>query len=177
MPFRIHSQRFPTDVREPMAAWRIYLPIEATRATHTVMGVTLAASRLWTSLAFACSGNTRFMGRCLLDTGAPLCIVPFAFHHHYDFAFRPLAGVWPTSFTTWMGIPCILGSVSVWVPDQQPPFFRGPMTFIAKFAQATPPGIAFPLPIILGLNFLEDHQAETFFQCHSSPNAGNILLP
>ena len=85
---------------------------------------------------------------------------------------RPLA----SGLTTWFGVACTVGRMDAWVPLAGPPFLRGPFPFVAKFAHATPPHISGDLPILLGLNFLAEHRAETIFQCHTIPQAV-IALP
>jgi hypothetical protein len=78
---------------------------------------------------------------------------------------------------TWLGVPCIVGSIDIWLSDLTSSAIRGPFPLIAKFAQATPSNIPYTLPILLALNFLADEKAETHFQCHSPANAGEILIP
>jgi hypothetical protein len=113
----------------------------------------------------------------LLDSGAPLCVIPYAVHHVHNFDWQPLPGPWPSGFTQWQGVPCIVGQIAVWAPIAEAPYFRGPYNFIAKFAQATPHHLPANLPILVGLNFLADHKAETAFRCHTIPQAGSIILP
>jgi hypothetical protein len=74
--------------------------------------------------------------------------------------------------TTWAGQPCDLGRVDIWLPIEQPPFFRGPFSLLAKFPRQDPPGD--PVPILFGLEFFLTHQAE--FQLLVPPRSGAIRL-
>ena len=60
-----------------------------------------------------------------------------------------------------------------WLGIGQSPYLRGPMSLLAKFPQADPPG---PLvPVVLGLEFFLSHRAE--FYLFLPPHTGLILLP
>jgi hypothetical protein len=128
-------------------------------------------------LAFARQGAPPLVRKCLLDTGAPLCVVPFAIHATRNFDWQPLTGIWPPGFMNWLGVPCTIGRIDIWIPTAAAPYLAGPWTCIAKFPQATPANVPGNLPILLGLNFLADHSATVDFQCHALPNSGSILLP
>lgn len=128
-------------------------------------------------MVFACRNRTQYRDQCLLDTGAPLCVVPAFFHQTYDLDWQPLAGHWPAGFTTWAGVPCTIGRMDVWVPIPDAPFLAGPFSLIAKFAQGAPSSAAGALPILLGLNFLADYHAEVAFQFRTPPYDGLISLP
>ena len=105
---------------------------------------------------------------CWLDTAAPLSIVPFHVHNR-RLAWQPLPGI----KTTWSGQRCDLGRLDFWLPTDQPPYLRGPMSLLAKFAHSDPPGP--PVPVLLGLEFFLTHQAE--FNLQLPPQHGVILLP
>lgn len=126
------------------------LPISSGRINFVASGHAIAAIRLWVRLAFAGPSGIPAPLACLLDTGAPLCVVPYFFQHTQQLAWQPLSGPWPAGFNTWFGVPCTIGRVEVWVPTQQPPFLHGPFSLIAKFAQTTPQGLPSNLPILLG---------------------------
>lgn len=160
-----------------MASGPVPVPIAATRTIHSAAGYSIPVIRLWVELAFARRTGGSLRRDCLLDTGAPLSVVPYLIHHLHDFAWQPLPGPWPTGFMTWFGVPCVIGRMEVWAHLPHAPFLVGPLTFVAKFAQATPSHVTGPLPILLGPNFLADHQAEVTLQCHTPPNAGFLHLP
>jgi hypothetical protein len=105
---------------------------------------------------------------CWLDTGAPLSVVPFYIHHH-RLVWQPIPGV----RTTWAGQACDLGRMDFWFATDQPPYLRGPLSLLAKFAQSDPP--RHKTPILLGLEFFLSHGAE--LQLPLPPRDGSILLP
>lgn len=160
-----------------MLLGNLSLPISAVRVLVSAAGVTIPISRLWVELAFARRADLPLRQNCLFDSGAPVCVIPFAIHNAGSFAWQPLPGPWPPGLTTWMGVPCIVGAIDVWVPIPEAPYLSGPLTCIAKLAQAMPGKVPANHPILLGLNFLADYRAENAFQCHTPPQAGSILLP
>lgn len=103
-----------------------------------------------------------------LDTGAPLSVVPYHIHHQ-RLLWRPIPGIQ----VTWAGQPCDLGRMDVWLPTDQPPQLRGPLSLLAKFPRGSPPGIR--VPILLGLEFLLANQAELALP--PPPGQGALLLP
>jgi hypothetical protein len=105
---------------------------------------------------------------CWVDTGAPLTVIPFHVHDQ-RLLWKRVPGV----TATWAAQHCDLGQVDVWLPTEQSPYVRGPLSLLAKFAQSDPPGP--PVPVLLGLEFLPAHQVE--FQLHPPPRNGTILLP
>ena len=102
-----------------------------------------------------------------LDTCAPLSVVPF--HIHSQGLVWQSLGI----RTTWSGQPCDLGRMDFWLSTDQPPYLRGPLSLLAKFARSDPPGP--PERILLGLEFFLAHRAE--FQLFLPPGDGRILLP
>ena len=160
-----------------MPTGNLSLPISSTCLTQTAGAASIVAVRLWVELCFPCSAGKTLLRKCLLDSGAPLSVVPLAIHQTYSFVWKPVPGPWPRGFTSWLGVPCAIGEMEVWAPTAPLSGLQGPFKFAAKFALATPAKATAPLPILLGLNFLADHLAETMFQCYAMPQAGSILLP
>jgi len=94
--------------------------------------------------------------------------VPFNVHHQ-RLVWQAIPGV----TTSWSDQPCDLGRIDLWLPTDQPPFLRGPLSLLAKFPRSDPPG---PLaPILLGLEFFLTHQAE--FAMLLPPQQARILWP
>ena len=151
--------------------------ISSTRHLLSSGGESLALRRLWVEIGFENRVGLRRFSRCLLDTGAAVCVIPFMAQRNHSLLWQPLPGTWPPGMTTWMGVPCVLGEIQVWPVLTDPPYLQGPLRMIAKFPVATPHGVQSSIPIILGLNFLADYLAQTSFQCHSLPTAGVIELP
>jgi hypothetical protein len=153
------------------------VPVSSTYATHAAAGHAVHAVRLWVEVGLARRSGGCVFCKCLLDTGAPLSVVPFAIHQSRDLAWQPVPGPWPTGFTTWFGVPCTVGAIEVWLPIPQSPYLLGPFTFLAKFAQAKSPSIPGNYPVVMGLNFLVDQRAEVALRCHPIPPAGSVSLP
>jgi hypothetical protein len=109
-----------------MAPGSVSLPISSAGVTHSAAGLRIPTLRLWVELAFARYVGSPLPCKCLLNSGAPLCIIPFAVHHTRNFAWQPLPGPWPSGLTTWLGVPCTLGRMDVWVPIPEVPFLSGP---------------------------------------------------
>lgn len=136
----------------------------------TLSGLTFPVARLRIRLyvGTAPPGPQATLREGWLDTGAPLSVIPFHIHNA-GLPWQPLAGIQ----TTWSGQTCDLGRIDIWLPTDQPPFLRGPLSLLAKFPQSDPPGD--PVPILLGLEFFLTHQAE--FHLMLPPRHGLILLP
>jgi len=138
--------------------------------TVSVGGQNIPAARLALQLycRTALPGRRATSAACWIDTGAPVTVVPF-YVHHQRLQWQPLTGI----TTTWAGQRCALGHVDIWLPTDQPPHLRGPLSLLAKFAQKDPPDD--PVPILLGLEFFLAHRAE--FRLVSPPQHGVIRLP
>lgn len=153
------------------------VPLVLAQTVHSAAGTSIPAIRLWAELLFARRAGAPIRRDCLLDTGAPLCVIPHDVHSLLHFAWQPLPGPWPAGFTTCFGAASVVGTMDVWLPSPLPPFHVGPLRLVAKFTLANPPHAGGSMPILLGLNFLAEHRAECGFQCHTPPQAGNIQLP
>ena len=130
-------------------------PVEWLIQPVAVGGLTLPVARLLVPLYFGVPplGPTTATEICWLDTGAPLSVVPFHVHNQ-RLPWQALPGI----RTTWSGQACDLGRMDIWLPTEQPPHIRGPLSLLAKFARSDPPGP--PVPVLLGLEFFLTHQAE-----------------
>ena len=105
---------------------------------------------------------------CWVDTGAPLSVVPYQVHFN-RLLWQPVPG----AATSWLSQPCQMGYLDIWLPTDQPPYLRGPLPLLAKFAHSDPPGPR--IPVLLGLEFFLAHQAE--FNLQPPPRDGRILVP
>jgi hypothetical protein len=103
---------------------------------------------------------------CWVDTGAPLTVIPYRLHQHL--AWHSLG--YPT---IWRGISCTLGTIEVWLPNENYTTLRGPRTLVAKFPDSEASGK--PLPILLGVEFFWPSQAN--FTLWPPPGKGAIRLP
>src|SRR5436309_2428995 len=113
-----------------MASSRWQLPLSSAGITISASGVNIPALRLWMELGFARRAALPLRRHCLFDTGAPLSVIPFEIHQAQDFAWQSIPGPWPSSLTTWMGVPCTVGWIHVWGAMSVTPYFFGPWKFI-----------------------------------------------
>jgi hypothetical protein len=145
-------------------------PVEWLIQSVALRAITFPLGRLVVQLYFGTErpGPETAQEPCWLDTGAPLSVVPFHLHHQ-RLVWQPIPGV----RTSWSGQPCDLGRIDFWLPTDQPPYLRGPLSLLAKFAKSDPPGP--PERILLGLEFFLSHGAE--LQLPLPPRDGSILLP
>ncbi len=133
-------------------------------------GLALALARLKVGLHLAMTspGPHAVPWEAWLDTGAPLSVIPFHIQQK-GLHWQCIPGI----KATWAGQPCHLGRIDCWLPTDQPPGLRGPMSLLAKFPQRDPPGD--PVPVLVGLEFFLAHQAE--FNLLLPPQHGVIRLP
>jgi hypothetical protein len=136
----------------------------------TLSGLTFSIARLKVRLYLASvsPGPAAHPWQALLDTGAPLSVIPFHIQQK-GLHWQPIPGI----NATWSGQPCDLGRLDVWLATDQPPYLRGPLSLLAKFARSDPPGP--PVPVLLGLEFFLTHQAELTLP--PPPQHGVIRLP
>jgi hypothetical protein len=116
---------------------------------------------------------------CLVDTGAPVCVIPFSIHDTHDLLWQQVSDPALPRAATWFDVDCDLGRVRVWIPAPDGTVL-GPFFLIAKFPRGTPQTFRerrIPVPVLLGLNFLADTRAVVQFQCYQGPDAGNIYFP
>ena len=98
----------------------------------------------------------------LVDTGAPLSVVPYSLWHGTGLAWTSLGsrvtddGGQPLpGFLNWFGIPCEIGQAEGELFDGQ--VSAGPFLIVAKFPQAPHRHPVIETTPILGLNFLSDN--------------------
>jgi hypothetical protein len=106
--------------------------------------------------------------RAWLDSAAPLSVVPLRVQNK-GLTWQRLPGVQ----TTWLGQPCTVGHIDVWLPDQTTLSQHGPFSLLAKFPQSDPPGLS--VPVLLGLEFLLTHHAG--LNLPPPPQDGTIQIP
>ena len=158
------------------------VPIYSSRRQLTAGAQTIPIVHLWVEIAFKRHQGEPQPRRCLLDTGAPVSVIPHSIYDSSSFDWTELPGPWPAELTEWFAVPCKVGRIEVWLPvpqpPPQPPLQHGPYFFIAKFPESTPKQLKEkPVPVLAGLNFFEEHLSDLEFQCHMTPHAGSFLMP
>jgi hypothetical protein len=155
----------------PAAGPFVSTPIEWVIRPVTRGGITFPVARLRVRLFFRSRlpGSPVVREQCWLDTGAPLCVIPLGVQQRDGLVWQALPG----GQTTWVGQPCDLGRIDYWLPTHQPPYVRGPLSMLAKFARSDPPGNQ--IPVLLGLEFLLALQAATLIV--PPPQQGTMSVP
>jgi hypothetical protein len=162
-----------------MGTSRANASIELTLSAVTIAGYRLAAPRLSVAVEFERSEGGRLLRDCLIDTGAPVCVIPFSIHDAHDIVWEQVSDSARTPTATWFETPCDLGRVRVWLPAPDGTAL-GPFSLIAKFPRASPQIFQkqrTPVPVLLGLNFFADTRTQVQFQCYQGPDAGTIDFP
>jgi len=71
-----------------MSTWSVKASIELTSSAGTIAGYRLAARRLWLAVEFERRQGGRLLRDCLVDTGAPFCVIPHTVHHSHDLLWQ-----------------------------------------------------------------------------------------
>jgi hypothetical protein len=106
--------------------------------------------------------------RCIIDTGAPLSIVPYDVWHirklNWSAVSKSLSGRGGRNVLMWQGVPCQLGEMQI--------DLAGPRVLVAKFAlQPTQ-----PFDVILGMNFLADNGLELYLKPVAAGFNGTLVV-
>jgi hypothetical protein len=159
-----------------MSTWSEKPSIELSSSAGTIAGCRLTARRLWLAVEFERRHGARLLRDCLVDTGAPFCVIPHTVHHPHDLLWQRVSDPASPRAATWFDVACDLGRVQVWLPAPDGTVL-GPFSLIAKFPRGTPQIFReqrIPVPVLLGLNFFADTRAEVQFQCYQGPDAGSV---
>jgi hypothetical protein len=101
---------------------------------------------------------------CLVDSGAPLCVIPYSLWHDRNLDWTPLGTVLTQNGSVvpnalkWHGIDCYLGSTRVYLVNPTTRTQAGPYLVIGKFAQGRQSNVELEVTSLLGLNFLLDNR-------------------
>ena len=110
------------------------LPIELTSDIATKLAeYDVVARRLWVWLYFDGTGILPVPERCLVDTGAPLCVIPREIYEVDGLEWEALSDQKKDAVTTWQGMDCDIGRVRVWYKPFAEADPRGPFDLIGKF--------------------------------------------
>ena len=109
--------------------------------------VSCGERRLWLTVQFELKNGQRFSEDCMIDTGAPLCVIPYEIHEYENLKWQCLTDPSPN----------------------EPP--RGPFNMYAKFPRAPVRGFRH---LLVGTNFFADNQGEAFFQYSKSATDGYV---
>jgi hypothetical protein len=157
----------------------VNVPIELTSSFVVIDSVRLVARRLWVAVEFERRDGSRVLRDGLIDTGAPVSVIPFSIHRAQDLAWRQVSETGAPPASRWFDAECDFGYLDVWLPA---PDARaaGPLMLLAKFPRETPRVFQKqrpPVPVLLGLNFFAALRADVHFQCYRDSDAGAIDIP
>jgi hypothetical protein len=146
------------------------IPLGILTATYlTDHGTGLTLVRPYAILGFPDRMGREVRLRCLIDTGAPLSIVPYDVWKHRNLSWtsvsKTLRRQTRKAALDWQGVSCELGHTKV--------DLFGERSLTAKFAL----GPTAPIDVILGLNFLVDNDIEIHLLGTSGNLSGRLTLP
>ena len=105
---------------------------------------------------------------CIIDTAAPLSVVPFRLWHQRNLAWSSISIILMrlgrSSALLWRGVPCELGFTEI--------DLAGTRSLTAKFVIQPSP----PTEVILGLNFLVDNDIELVIRSEGGRLSGHLLV-
>jgi hypothetical protein len=127
-------------------------------------GFPVRAQRAYAQTSFRTSGNLRVPCRCVVDSGAPFCVIPYSLWHGRKLNWSRLGkhllrtGSNRLEKLEWQGIACALGETLVYLVDANARVEVGPFLVIGKFADRRHPRPDVEGVAVLGLNFLTDNK-------------------
>jgi len=141
--------------------------LTATYQTDRLADLTLV--RPYTSIGFPDRMGRLGRLRCVIDTGAPLSVVPYDVWKHRKLAWTSVSKTLHRgarkATLDWQGVSCELGEAQVEL--------FGPRSLLAKFALRP----TSPMDVILGLKFLLDNDLELHLLGTSGTLSGSLTLP
>lgn len=105
---------------------------------------------------------------CLVDSGAPVCVIPYSLWHDRNLKWTLLGtqltqnGVVVAKALQWLGVDCHLCATRVHLVNLTNQTRVGPFLVIGKFAQARLPRAEIEGTSVLGVNFLTENYRELF---------------
>jgi hypothetical protein len=133
--------------------------VEKVTEFQTDLGVLARAWRSYVALEFRDRAGNDFLYHCIIDSGAPFCVVPFSLWHDQNIAWQLLGshfirgGQPDVSALTWQGVPCQFGETQVRLLDEQAGVRSAFLTLRGKFPVSA---VALPIEkeLLLGNDFL-----------------------
>jgi hypothetical protein len=147
----------------PLIAYPLHFPTPTCR---------FLAEAWWTCYSTG-SHTWRNRSDCLLATGEPITIIPQDLRDSLDLEITPVPG-WTGRTPTWMGIPCRIGRVTLWLPVLENPGQYRSFSVLVLLPQQevvdTPPYIR------IGIQFLMEYQIQVVLEGDSS-GSSRLLIP
>ncbi len=113
--------------------------------------------------------------RCdyLLATGQPLSVIPPTIRENLHVVIKTVSG-WKGQVPTWLGIPCTIGRVTVWLPVEENPGQYRDFSLVVLLPKRDVDGA--PPFIHLGTQFLLEYQAKVILD-GSPSRSGQLIIP
>lgn len=111
---------------------------------------------------------------CLLATEQPLSVIPPSAFQMLDIVIAPVPG-WKGNVPTWFGIPCRIGRVTLWLPNQEEP---GRLRDFQLLVLAPKFNLEDAAPFIhLGTQFLLEYRVQVILEGESPTSGGKLIIP
>jgi hypothetical protein len=141
------------------------ISLQIDRATFVSdRNVPVTGFRALASAQFLAVDGSQVDFSCIMDLGAPFCVIPFSLWHGRSLAWHMLgsqlsavSGKSLPGALEWQGVPCDLGETVVFLTDLPTGLQAGPFLVVAKFARKAQARSSVEKAAILGLNFLADN--------------------
>lgn len=143
----------------------------------------VSAWRACAETLFVTSSGAQLSFFCIVDSGAPLSVMPYSRWHGRGLQWTPLGqhlthqGKVVTGALDWQGVLCELGETSVHLVDVQTQLQVGPFLAVAKFARHAQPQKRLETVALLGLNFLIDSRLQLLLDGKGGVLTGRLSVP
>lgn len=150
------------------------------------VGYHLRGWRTQANVQFVTLGGARIPFWCILDTGAPVSILPYSLwsgrNLHWNNVGNQLldsSGQAVPDALSWMGLPCDLGETSVYLVDVAAGLRTGPHLLVAKFVRQPFPTHQGKLEkfALLGQNFLVDNHINFSTESSAAGLTAHFAVP
>lgn len=109
----------------------------------------------------------------ILATGEPLSVIPRTARNGLDPVITPVPS-WRGLAPAWLGVPCHVGRVTLWLPIQETPGQYRPFSLLALLPQQDVPDAS---PFIqLGVQFLLEYQVQVVLN-ETGTGSHYLLIP
>lgn len=127
------------------------------------------AEAWWTCYSSA-PHTWRLRSDVILSTGEPFSVILPRFRTLLDPVITPARG-WKGFALTWLGVPCHVGRVTIWLPSEETPGQMRPFSLVTLFPKQDVPHA--PPFIQLGVQFLLEYSVQVVL---NDPTTGDNRL-
>jgi hypothetical protein len=110
----------------------------------------------------------------MLSTGEPFSVILPRFRSLLDLVISPAPG-WKGFALTWLGVPCHVGRVTMWLPSQETPGQMHPFSLLALFPKQDVPHA--PPFIQLGMQFHLEYHVQVALNETGSGGGNRLAIP